>query len=1042
MTLRLTSQGRFASCARGRSKSFLSFLASLSLLCQAAAADVPKGTEVSLRKEPRVRVGHVWEEQPGRWPDCGFLQQDGSVFMLRDDSDMFQAAQMFCRRMILTNCTSASEIAQLCPGTCPFLELSSYSSWDGFGNRVPCGTACVPPQECGAYRPDLPFPNPKTQMCESCPSDGCEECDYVEVKTGGHDSVQLRCTRCGEGFALTHDGLCEYLLDKLLLKTYAILGFLLLCLLLVAVVLSITCNKNSEVLQRGLEHRERCLPHDVETRAASKDKKGKGGTEEIYYARAPLYPLNVNVHSRNIVGVGLALYYNHLVFVAAIAFIGWALLRFSEGLFGMQHWDTLQCGYGGSEQSESAVAGYAKRRALIALFLWLAILPASIIFARWQASAARTYDRVHTRMEDYCFGLSNLPPEATNPVDLQAWIEQRFGRPIEGVSICYDIRGKQNCLGFNTGELKERIRKKLDEHLERHEEIFVAALGVPRNRRRTLRHRMLSKLPSVQEGGSMSLFDGEVKTKEWISSFQCSGEAFVVMKQEADVELFFTLWDQPRGLQRTGSFFSFHDGSPSLENAKKSRRRDRSYLGQELEIREVTSEPTSIIWEHMGTSHGQLAARICCACIGFLSAIAIFYFVLYIPLTSSVVRYARKSGKPPSPYQTAGLGIVVGAGNNLIANLLWLGVPCLGFKRKDQADIVTFAARTLLVLLNTFISVLLTARKLAATGQPEKNMFSTAGSTLARSAELSREASLADAVLKMFLTGTFSSCIFSFCFVPLTLWQGIFLIRTGLQGSNLKGRDCERALQPDEIWLPWDYASHIQLTCCAFFPLVLAEPPGSCASRVLCAALVVWCVVMYCAQRIIHFRASKETFFTTPRLDKAVLAGWALPVSQLAVTSAGWACRAARFELVASVPICITTFLASCGLYLVLLSKALDHHQSIRYLYATKSESYKSASARLRYSYFNTNPIHVLMAQHLPDMGLSEATWYEAGKAYLQAEDPGMDARLEATRALAEQAEDTQKRPRSFLSRMVYKARVWFTGAPKHAYQALDETIQ
>ncbi|CAE7323349.1 unnamed protein product [Symbiodinium pilosum] len=990
-------------------------------------------------KSPRHTVSHIWEAQPGRWPECGFLQEDGSIFMVRDDSDMFSAAQLFCRRMILTNCTSSREIAELCPSSCPFLELSSYSSWDGFGNRVPCGTACVPAQECGAYRPDLPFPNPNTQMCESCPSDGCEECEYVEAKREGHKTIQLQCTQCGEGFALTSDGLCEYLLDKLLLKTYAILGAVLACLLVVAVILSITCHKNSEVLTRGLEHRERCLPHDVETKAARPDKKG---TEEIYYARAPLYPLNANVHSRNIVGVGLALYYNHLVFVAAIAFIGWALLRFSEGLFGMQHWDTLQCGYGGSAQSEAAVAGYARRRALIALFLWLAILPASIIFARWQASAARTYDRVHTRMEDYCFGLSNLPPEATNPIELQTWIEERFGGRIEGVSICYDIRGSQNCLGFNTGELKGLIGKKLDEHLQMHEEIFVAALGVPRNRRRTLRHRMLSKLPSVQESGTLNTFDGEVKTKAWLSSLKCSGEAFVVMKQEADVELFFTLWDQPRGLQRTGSFFSFHDGSPTLENAKKSRRRDRSFLGQELEIREVTSEPTSILWEHMGTSHAQLAVRICFALVGFVSAIAIFYFVLYIPLTSSVVRYARKSGKPPSAFQTAGLGIVVGAGNNLIANLLWLGVPMLGFKRKDQADIVTFGARTLLVLLNTFISVLLTARKLAATGQPEKNMFSTAGNTLARSAELSREASLADAVLKMFLTGTFSSCIFSFCFVPLTLWQGIFLIRTGLMGSSLSARDCERALQPDEIWLPWDYASHIQLTCCAFFPLVLAEPPGSCASRVLCAALVMWCVVMYCAQRIIHFRASKETFFTTPRLDKAVLAGWALPVSQLAVTSAGWACRAMRFELVASVPICIATFLASCGIYLVLLSKALDHHQSIRYLYATKSESYKSALARLRYSYFNTNPIHVLMAQHMPDLGLNEATWYEAGKAYLQAEDPSMDARLEATRALAEQAEDTQKRPRSFVSRMVYKARVWFTGAPKHAYQALDETIQ
>lgn len=67
------------------------------------------------------------------------------------------------------------------------------------------------------------------------------------------------------------------------------------------------------------------------------------------------------------------------------------------GLFGMQQWDTLQCGYGGTAGSEAAAVGYARRRALIALFLWLAILPASIIFARWQASAARTYDRVHTR---------------------------------------------------------------------------------------------------------------------------------------------------------------------------------------------------------------------------------------------------------------------------------------------------------------------------------------------------------------------------------------------------------------------------------------------------------------------------------------------------------------------------------------------------------------------------------------------------------------------------------------------------------------------
>ena len=390
--------------------------------------------------------------------DCGFLQEDGTVFMIREASDMEKAAHLFCRRMVLTNCTRTEDIAPLCPNSCPFLEASAYSSWDGQGNHVPCGTACVPPQDCGAYRPDLPFPNPDTLKCESCPSDGCEECDYVQLPS----QLALHCTRCKEGFAL-ENGLCTYLLDKLLLKTYTVLGVILGCLLIAAAVLSIYCNQNSEALTRGLEHRERCLPHDVETRAAIPDRHSPG--TEIYYARAPLYPLNVNVHSRNIVGVGLALYYNHLVFVGAVALIGWFLLRFSEGLFGMQQWDTLQCGYGGSEESGAAVVGYARRRALIALFLWLAVLPASIIFARWQASAARTYDRVHTRMEDYCFGLSGLPPDATNPMELQGWIEERFGRPIEGVSICYDIRGSQNCLGFSTSELGKKIGAELDEHL-------------------------------------------------------------------------------------------------------------------------------------------------------------------------------------------------------------------------------------------------------------------------------------------------------------------------------------------------------------------------------------------------------------------------------------------------------------------------------------------------------------------------------------------------------------------------------------------------
>lgn len=47
-------------------------------------------------------------------------------------------------------------------------------------------------------------------------------------------------------------------------------------------------------------------------------------------ASMPLYPLTTNVHKKNIVGVGLALYYNQLVFVACVAAMAWAGLHLED----------------------------------------------------------------------------------------------------------------------------------------------------------------------------------------------------------------------------------------------------------------------------------------------------------------------------------------------------------------------------------------------------------------------------------------------------------------------------------------------------------------------------------------------------------------------------------------------------------------------------------------------------------------------------------------------------------------------------------------
>jgi hypothetical protein len=194
---------------------------------------------------------------------------------------------------------------------------------------------------------------------------------------------------------------------------------------------------------------------------------------------------------------------------------------------------------------------------------------------------------------------------------------------------------------------------------------------------------------------------------------------------------------------------------------------------------------------------------------------------------------------------------------------------------------------------------------------------------------------------------------------------------------------------------------------------------------------------MYCAQRVIHLRASRETFFTTARLDTAVLYAWGLPLSQLALTAVYWAARACGEERASAVILaCCTAFGASLGVYWSLLCLVMQWQRSGRAEPLKARGSYWGALARLRYSYFNTNPVHVLMGDHLPRLGLQKTTWYHAGKVHLQTDDPKGDARLEAQRFAAEHAPDALQEQRPLGQRLFYRLRVWATGAPEYAYES------
>lgn len=413
----------------------------------------------------------------------------------------------------------------------------------------------------------------------------------------------------------------------------------------------------------------------------------------------------------------------------------------------------------------------------------------------------------------------------------------------------------------------------------------------------------------------------------------------------------------------------------------------------------------------------------------------IVFNAFYFKLADSVLSFSQKAGQAPTLYHTSMLGAIVGAYNSMLSNAIWAGVPRLGFRRKDQADIVVFLSRSVLVITNTIINVVMTVRKLAAVNSPEVEFMHSAGEAVARSEELGMEVAVATSMFQLFFIGTFAcGLVAQVATYPGNYVGNVLQITTGVWG-RLSARDGERILEPMEFWLPWDYASHIQLPCCAFFPLLLAEPPGQCASRGLCVCLLIWCCTMYCVQRVVHLRGSKETFFTTARLDTAVLYAWGLPLALLAITAAYWAGRAWSMSYFGKAVICVASFLFSFGVYWLGLYHALKHQTNISVLYATKSDSYEAALARLRYSYFNTNPVHVLMSDLIPSMNLVRTSLYQAGKAYLQTMDPRTDARLEATLFAAEHGTDNM----SMFSKMLHTARVFLSGAPKQSYTDLDE---
>jgi len=181
----------------------------------------------------------------------------------------------------------------------------------------------------------------------------------------------------------------------------------------------------------------------------------------------------------------------------------------------------------------------------------------------------------------------------------------------------------------------------------------------------------------------------------------------------------------------------------------------------------------------------------------------------------------------------------------------------------------------------------------------------------------------------------------------------------------------ENQLLPAAMQTEFDYSNNICIASTAFLLLFF----GTKYAYWTCWILVGWVVFSYVSLKICHLRYNMLVEYTSYLMDDAAMYLWSIPLSMLAAVSAYWATLS--LKLAWWIP--YLAFCMSMLTYLGLL--AVVYRLVTPFDFGGKGD-FNAARKRLRYDYFNTNPIMVLKSRYLRQS--PPLTYFVRGKEYLQ----------------------------------------------------------
>lgn len=886
-------------------------------------------------------------------------------------------SKLSCLMPYLMNCSSWDELGATnpCPEECPFVaQLKPFA----------CALACVNASQCYYADVDAPFANPETLLCEHSVVEGC----LVAA-----DNV-TQCRACRPHFSRSVDGTtCTYdreftfiwVLEKL--QRLGKLIWVVPVLLLVGMCWKLRkgYEENWELLTYARIHHHLCK--------VRKNPKIHSG--------APLYSLCENLHTKFVIGVGLSLYYNSLVF----------LLILSLGLFGASYWvlvdgsgkifqfagssatpvkvfgislypsvegvsDASFCGWAmlGEDMLDVSYTSqqFMRRMAFTVLVLYVFVLAGMLIFAKVQLQHAEWFDYRYLTMKDFALRLRGFPPKATDEMQLQKFIQTQLGLDVHAVSIGYDF-----------GKRRWEVQALIDRHLTYADSeargSYPDRIGIP---------VMTRGEPRLGQG---ALDCGRVNDAAYVRRWFDEGSLDRMMSTGTVWVVFISREQRDIAFD---TILSYGDNGFMW--------RDDCGVAWPIAANMPDCEPTNVIWGNLGISPCMRKVRLVVAAVLFFIACGLVACLVFLPYAAYVTSYISEAGSSPQGVVMGLLGVLIGLSWWLMSVVIGACIGFLGLETLEDEYLFTFIVFTIFCGLATSLNVYLTWYYTSKVWEDSgQSWMHFAGSYLPSSVNTLRalrlEIDFGFRVFQLLVPGVlFTPCLLgplNNFIVPYIRESSLLLLfgRGIFEGRGGSGREAERYLEPLPIGLAWDYPWHViqPFVCCLTF--FIMSPAMWWAQAYLCA----WCIFFYFFQRVMHLRVQKKMYYTSSKLDRIVIyVGFGLVLAELAACHAYWQVRLQEWH-----PRCIITLtLSSTLLYCTLLRFAVglrwpmtsEFDRMKRLCYggesSTSTVSTLWSCEDYCYNWLNVNPVYVLKSQYCDDLlgGADKQIFYDPGKEYLQ----------------------------------------------------------